>query len=916
MDSEYLKKLKDPKFYLEKFCKIKGKTPGLIPFKLNEAQKDLFNTIKWNNRVIILKSRQIGFSTAVVGYLYHKTIMTPGTNTAIIGYNTPLTAELLDKVKTFWKSTPEALRPTIQYNSKSEISFPSIDSKIIVLPSTENVGRGYTLHNVLLTELSAWEKAEDKMMSLEASVPIDGKIVIESCVTGDTIVFTKNGPCFMEDIHDWDKNPLGFSEGKEIELDGHYGLRPTTTYYNSGIKKGFRVVTKHGYEVGMSSVHKLFVLRGDALEFVESKDLKPGDFLAMKYCQELWGGDDSVNWEPVRYGAFNKKNIKPFAPDCITEDLAYLIGVILGDGYISRKSGNVVVTNIDKDLTDFLLSKPFGLNFRQGKGINDCHFICSNLYFVQFLQDYIGFKEGVKAPKKEVPKLVLGWSRKNVIAFLQGLFDADGSCRKDRGEVSLTSTSKKIIDVTRMLLLNFGIISNTYSYIAKPSKKVKVWSSGYRLEISRAHSSIFLNKIGFRIKRKQTNRKTQSESYTCLQELIPGLGKILKMNMKKLGLKYSDVSNGMNKCFFSESGNVTYRTLERILEKCQNKESDEYIKIKELFDKKYFYNEIKEIISIEENVYDFTIDDGHTFVSNGFVGHNTPRGQGNLYHKMFMTPDNGYVKKEYGWWWGYSQEEIDEIRRRMNNPMRFAQEYGLEFLASGRSVFDANCVNKQRENILKVGDNNNGFVVTEDRGFRQYAHVNSECSYIFGVDTSEGVEGGDYSTVTVWNRMNGEEVGFYRGLIEPDRFGKLLNEFGRKFNNALMVVEINNHGLTTLTILKQLMYPTLYFRLSQYETIGTRYTDRLGWKTTKLTRPLLIDDLSQALREGTLTIHSKETIDELSTFIYDKHNNMVPAGDAHDDCIFAAAIGLQGYKTMWDRPLDQLDYTLHLNSEF
>lgn len=469
MNQELLENLRDPKFYLENLVKIKGKTPGLIPFILNEAQKDLFNTLRKHNRVIILKARQIGFSTAAIGYLYHKTIMTPGTNTAIIGYNSPLTAELLDKVKTFYRSTPADLRPTIHYNSKSEISFPNIDSKIIVLPSTENVGRGYTLHNVLATELSAWEKAEDKMMSLEASVPLDGLIIIES----------------------------------------------------------------------------------------------------------------------------------------------------------------------------------------------------------------------------------------------------------------------------------------------------------------------------------------------------------------------------------------------------------------------------------------------------------TPRGQGNLYHKMFIE-DNGYVKKEYGWWWGYTEEEIEVIRKRMNNPLRFAQEYGLEFLSSGRSVFDQNIVRKQRKNILKVGDKNGDWEVIEDKGLRIYANVDPSALYIFGVDTSEGVEGGDYSTVTVWNRLNGEETAFYKGLIEPDKLAKLLNEWGRKFNNALMVVEVNNHGLTTLTVLKQLMYPTLYFRQAQYETIGAKYSDRLGWKTTKLTRPLLIDDLSQAVRDELLTIHSKETLDEMSTFIYDKNNNMVASGSSHDDCIFSAAIGYQGFKVMWNRPLDQINYGDHL----
>ena len=158
---QLLAQMRDPKFYLEHFVKIKTKDKGLQPFVLNEAQKDLYNTLSENQRVIILKARQLGFSTAVTGYFYHKTITTPGCNTALIGYNTELVTELLDKVKTFYRTTPDALRPTIHYNSKYEISFPKIDSKIMVLPSTENVGRGYTLNYVLATEVAFWEKAEE-----------------------------------------------------------------------------------------------------------------------------------------------------------------------------------------------------------------------------------------------------------------------------------------------------------------------------------------------------------------------------------------------------------------------------------------------------------------------------------------------------------------------------------------------------------------------------------------------------------------------------------------------------------------------------------------------------------------------------------------------------------------------------------
>jgi len=478
-NEELNRKLRDVKFYLENFTKIKSKVPGkLVPFILKNHQKDLFNTVNKHNRVMILKSRQMGFSTAMVGWMYHKTIMSPGTTTAIIGYNSDLTAELLDKVKTFLNTTPEELRPTTHYNSKYEISFPKINSKILVLPSTVNVGRGYTLNLVLATELSSWEDAEEKMMTLEASVPIEGKLVIES----------------------------------------------------------------------------------------------------------------------------------------------------------------------------------------------------------------------------------------------------------------------------------------------------------------------------------------------------------------------------------------------------------------------------------------------------------TPRGMSNLYHQMWISEDNGYVKKKYGWWWDYTEEEINIIRKRMNNPTRFAQEYQCIFLSSGRSVFDANIIKEQRKNVLKVGDEiiDDGVkskVYIED-DLRIYKKPKEGEYFVLGADTSEGVEGGDYSVATIWNRKTGEEVAMWRGLTPPDVFGEKLDRWGRKYNNALMVVEINNHGLTTLTILKQKVYPSLYYRLHKLEGPGVSTGDKLGWKTTKVTRPLLIDEYAQACRDGELIIHSKEILDEMSVFVYDDNGNMTCPRSWHDDSLFSAAIAFQGFKVMFSEKPTQLDYESHLPRNF
>ena len=296
----------------------------------------------------------------------------------------------------------------------------------------------------------------------------------------------------------------------------------------------------------------------------------------------------------------------------------------------------------------------------------------------------------------------------------------------------------------------------------------------------------------------------------------------------------------------------------------------------------------------------------------------TPNAMGNLYHRMWMA-DNDYCKKKYGWWWGYTEEQIEVLRRRINDPMRFAQEYSLEFLSAGRPVFPGQLIKKLRRGIYKVGQE-----VEDDDGIKSIVTKNEDDlvmyypprpgrTYIIGADVAEGVTGGDYSVFTVFDRQTGHEVAFWRGYMAPDRFGNYLDKIGRMYNNALMVVEINNHGLTTVTALKNKMYPQLYFRpVVKMDTISMKFSDRLGWKTTKVTRPLMIDDLREALSDGSLKIHTEKTLDEMLTFVFNDHGDMVSQSSFNDDCIFATAIGFQGFKVMYSGTLGQIDYESHM----
>jgi hypothetical protein len=88
--------------------------------------------------------------------------------------------------------------------------------------------------------------------------------------------------------------------------------------------------------------------------------------------------------------------------------------------------------------------------------------------------------------------------------------------------------------------------------------------------------------------------------------------------------------------------------------------------------------------------------------------------------------------------------------------------------------------------------------------------------------------------------------------------------------------------------------------------MGSPYSEKLGWKTTKMTRPLLIDDLATALRDEDLLFHSKEIIDELTVFVYNNNNDCEAQPGFHDDTVMACGIGYQGFKILYDKPMTQI----------
>ena len=91
-------------------------------------------------------------------------------------------------------------------------------------------------------------------------------------------------------------------------------------------------------------------------------------------------------------------------------------------------------------------------------------------------------------------------------------------------------------------------------------------------------------------------------------------------------------------------------------------------------------------------------------------------------------------------------------------------------------------------------------------------------------------------------------------------------------------------------MLRQLGYPNL-FRKRSLNQATTRVSQEFGWRTTRTSKPLLIDDLGMALRAGELTLFDEGTFAELRTFVRTERGSM--SGSPYDDRVIALALANQ-----------------------
>lgn len=187
------------KAYIEKYIKIRNKEGSIIDLKLNSPQQRLYDIIKEQKRdkkpvrIIILKARQMGFSTLTESILFKETVTKFNRRTGIITHLASATTNLFNMSKLMLDYLPDDMKPSVKKSNAQELIFDNdngtgLKSRIKCMTAgTPGVGRSDTFDNLHLSELAFWEgDVTATLTGLFQSVPNlpDTMIIIESTANG------------------------------------------------------------------------------------------------------------------------------------------------------------------------------------------------------------------------------------------------------------------------------------------------------------------------------------------------------------------------------------------------------------------------------------------------------------------------------------------------------------------------------------------------------------------------------------------------------------------------------------------------------------------------------------------------------------------------------------------------------------
>ena len=451
------------------------------------------------------------------------------------------------------------------------------------------------------------------------SVDGDAAAAMRYCVGGDSLIVTEKGLQRIEKIPHYSK--VSFKA-----LSANNKINHVSEWFDSGEHPTKTINTYRGFSLCGSLNHPVLIWQKGGGTKPQFKwklldKIKKGDYAVISRNTSLFPKKEPflIPYHPELKGARRNHRLPAF----MSKDLAFILGAVVSEGNIDKKKIGFC-NNDDVFLRKFkesfrkvfpdcrlheFVRKPVGYTKKNYTSL-EIH----SRHIVEFLSN-LGLKAGT-AKDRAVPEIIFSSSKTSIASFLRGYAEGDGSVYMSSSlkniEIVFISVSKRLMQELQILLLRFGIDS---SYRWQRTRNIfKLFIHGHN------NLNLFKDQIGFLTKRKRNKLReicgrNKSGWVMSKTDFVPHVSDYIRSNgytghREWLRKHNIDRYTKIEKC---------WGTLKKIL----NKEDRQLYQM--LKKNKYIFDPV---MSIEDTglqrVYSIKVDSPcHSFISNGFISHNT-----------------------------------------------------------------------------------------------------------------------------------------------------------------------------------------------------------------------------------------------------------------------------------------------------
>ena len=435
------------------------------------------------------------------------------------------------------------------------------------------------------------------------SVDDDPAAAMRYCVTGDTRVRTRAGTVRIDSLV---PDARGNSDTPiDLEVLDRLG-RPvrTSVLFHSGEHPTLRLRTAEGYELTGTANHPVLCI----------VDMAGVPLLMWKLLEEIGPGDRVL----IHRGTGTSTDDQ--ALDKRSRMLALLAGALVAEGWFGdRRAG---FNNVDKDFFDAVL-EAYDVVVRGARYTNSRTIRSGSLCHELDVQNLTALREsplaeldGLTSEHKRVPEFVWSGSAAFKRVFLQALFEGDGSCSllpRSTIQISYSTRSRDLALGVQQLLLEFGVISR----LSRSSRgEIKV------VITNRRDGRLFAERVGFlgskQPKLEQALARIPMTSRALSRDHVPHVADYIR---SEGGSSYTERDwlrrHNVDRIERWESGSTA------ILERISSQEVRDVVA--PLVTGDYYYAKVASVEPAGTRpVYSLRVDtDDHSFLTNGFVSHNT-----------------------------------------------------------------------------------------------------------------------------------------------------------------------------------------------------------------------------------------------------------------------------------------------------